>query len=81
MTTDILDERGKDYGDPVVNHARIAELWTAYLGHDVTAHQVAICFILAKISRLAQSPGHLDSYVDIDGYARIAAMCAKEGQA
>jgi len=78
---DILDERGRDYGDPVLNHARIAALWSAFLGTELTAHDVSICMILTKISRLAASPGHTDSYVDIDGYARIAALCAKEGQA
>lgn len=74
---DILSSRS-NYGDPVVNHARIAALWSAYLGREVTAHEVAVCMILVKISRLASDPGHLDSLVDIDGYARIAALCAQE---
>ena len=78
--SDILFERS-EYGDPVMNHSRIAALWSAYLGRDVTAHEVSICMILVKISRLASHPGHIDSLIDIDGYARIAAACAREGQA
>lgn len=72
---DILDVRGADYGDPVANHERIAALWSAFLGFEVSAHDVAVCMILVKVSRLASSPGHVDSLVDIDGYARIAAVC------
>jgi hypothetical protein len=77
---DIITER--TYGDPLINHARIADLWNAYLELDhqpLTAHDVAICMLLVKISRAKADPTHLDSYVDMDGYARIAALAAKEG--
>lgn len=30
--------------------------------------------ICVKIARLIQSPDHLDSWVDIAGYARVAVM-------
>jgi hypothetical protein len=75
---DVLIER--TYGDPVANHARIAALWTAYLelGRELTAHDVAVLMILVKVSRAKADPAHLDTYVDIDGYARIAALVAKE---
>jgi Domain of unknown function (DUF6378) len=74
---DILTER--TYGDPVGNHERIAALWSVILGTEVTAHSVALCCIAMKLSRAISDPQHLDSYVDIDGYARIAALIAKEG--
>lgn len=69
---DILEERAKDYGDPRPNHERIAGMWSAYLGTDVSAHDVAMCMVLVKVSRLKVTPDHADSYEDIDGYSRIA---------
>lgn len=69
----INGDRADIYGDPTVNHVRIARMWSAYLGHDISAHDVAICFILTKVSRLAASASHMDSYIDIAGYAALAA--------
>jgi hypothetical protein len=68
---EILNERQADYGDAGHNHRRIAALWSAYLGHHVSAHDVAICFILAKCSR-AKAGRRDDNYVDIAGYSEIA---------
>jgi hypothetical protein len=72
---DILDQRA-GYGDPTENHARIAALWTTYLGTEIRADQVAVCFVLAKISRSVTSPDNPDHYIDIKGYADIARECA-----
>lgn len=68
---DLITERGRDYGDPGTNHRRIAALWSAYLGHHVTAHDVAICMILVKASR-AKAGNRADNYDDIAAYAAIA---------
>lgn len=76
-TRSILDERALDYGDPVTNHARIARLWSAYLGVHITPEQVALCMVLVKISRLAHTPGHADSLLDAGGYIDIARQIAK----
>ena len=75
----IIKERGEDYGDPRPNHERIAHLWNAYLepATPITAHDVAICMILVKISR-AKAGSKLpngskrDNYEDIAGYSAIA---------
>jgi hypothetical protein len=40
----------------------------------VSAEQVALCMMLVKISRLCQTPDHLDSVVDIAGYSRTYEM-------
>ena len=79
MSDDIVEVRAADYGDPVANHERIARMWTGYLGFDVSAHDVAMMFILAKVSRMKVTPGHADSITDIDGYARIAGKIAARG--
>jgi hypothetical protein len=67
----IVEERGEHYGDPRPNHERIAAMWSAYLGHPVTAHDVAVCMILVKASR-AKAGRNPDNYTDIAGYAEIA---------
>lgn len=69
----IVQERGEHYGDPVVNWTRIAKLWSAFLGHEVTPHDAAVCMILMKVSRTKQGI-HIDNYEDMAGYADIAAM-------
>ena len=68
----LIEERGTSYGDPRVNHDRIADLWGAYLGTPITAHQVAICQVLLKLSRMRNDPHHLDNYDDAHAYLKFA---------
>ena len=68
-------DRTEDYGDPALSFIRIARMWTAIAGTSITPQQVAHMMIALKISRLQQQPDHLDSYIDIVGYARCAVMC------
>ena len=70
-------DRQGDYGPPAENFRRIALLWTAYLGRDVTPPQVAHMMALLKIARLARTPAHRDSSVDLCGYAALAAELAE----
>jgi len=70
-------DRDKDYGDPYDNMLRTAKLWSTYLGVDIRPDQVAILFTLAKISRLANTPEHLDSFIDSAAYMAIAAEVGK----
>ncbi|MEK9644558.1 MAG: DUF6378 domain-containing protein [Alphaproteobacteria bacterium] len=78
----ILDEaqalvcgaRREAYGHPRVNHAATAAMMEAYLRRrygvaQFDARDVCIFNILQKVSRLAQTPAHRDSLVDIAGYA------------
>lgn len=71
----IVEQRGQQYGDPRPNHERIAALWAAYLGHPITAHDVAICMVLVKASR-AKAGRNPDNYTDMAGYAEIAGELA-----
>jgi len=68
-------DRTTDYGNPVVSFDRIALMWSAITGADISAQQVAHMMICLKLSRLQTNPNHLDSYVDIVGYARCAVLC------
>lgn len=76
------------YGTPERNFARIAALWNAHLsnvGVIVGAEQrrvhpldVAVMCLMIKAARIAETPDHRDSYVDMVGYALCAAECALE---
>lgn len=71
-SADLIDgDRAKIYGDARENHERIATMWSAILGQDLTADQVYMCMIAVKLARLANTPDHEDSWVDIAGYAAL----------
>ena len=57
--------RAKDYGDAHENHERIAKMWSVLLEREVTVAQVYQCMIAVKLSRLIETPGHEDSWLDI----------------
>lgn len=74
---DILEEalrltsgdRQNAYGPPDQDFARTALIWTAILGKQVSAKEVALCMAGLKISRATWSDKR-DHYVDLAGYAR-----------
>lgn len=70
-TAKVLEERRDDYGDPVEQFRAIAERWSITLGTPITPSQVALCMIDLKLARLAYDPGHIDSMVDVIGYAAL----------
>jgi len=65
-------DRNKNYGTPLVNHQRIAQLWSVWLETEITPAQAAMCLALVKVARLIETPDHLDSFVDLAAYASIA---------
>ena len=69
-------DRNKNYGDPLVNHQRIANIWSVLLGIEVTPSQVALCLVGVKLARLVETPDHLDSFVDGAAYFAIAGEIA-----
>jgi len=73
--TAIVHERGVVYGHAIYNMDRIAKAVSAYIDYPLSAHDIPIINILQKISRLAESPGHEDSIVDICAYMAIYKMC------
>lgn len=68
-------DRQKDYGDKLQNFAQIAMLWQGTLAAKlqaaakITPEDVALLMIQVKIARLAKSPDHEDSILDVAGYA------------
>ena len=75
----VCGQREQDYGRPEDNFCRIAKLWNAYLGDNVTdTKDVAMMMALLKIARI-RSGGTDDCYVDLAGYAACAGEIAARG--
>ena len=70
-TAKVLEERRDDYGDPAEQFRAIADRWSITLGMPITPSQVALCMIDLKLARLVYDPGHVDSVVDVIGYAAL----------
>jgi hypothetical protein len=66
-------DRQQDYGDTQQSFNRIAKLWSAYKGVEITAQDVGFMMILLKVSRGASGTKR-DTIVDIAGYARCLEM-------
>lgn len=45
------EDRQEKYGDYDENLSRIAEMWSGFLGADISAMDVALMMVLVKISR------------------------------
>lgn len=66
-------DRNEDYGHPVHDFGRTAEMWSTLLNHKITARQVGLCMIALKLSRQFNKPKK-DNLIDIAGYARTIEM-------
>ena len=65
-------DRALEYGDKIINHGNIAKLWSAYLDHPLTGHEVAVMMCLLKIARTKLGKRTRDTYVDGAAYMAIA---------
>lgn len=65
----VCGEREQDYGSPEDNFNRIAIYWSAHLGMEITAEDVAVMMALLKIARIGTGTATDDSWVDLAGYA------------
>lgn len=76
----INGERQDQYGDICESWERIGKLWTALLNLDepITASQVGIMLAAMKLSRIAGSPEHADSYIDALAYIAGAGELATD---
>lgn len=80
----IQGDRQRDYGDKLQNFSQIAMLWQGTLATKlqpdaaITPEDVALCMIQVKIARLAKSPDHEDSLLDVAGYAGCMSLLQKE---
>lgn len=73
----VCGERDESYGGPEDSFRTIALLWENYLNArpsdvlpgEIGTEDVAVMMALLKIARLASNAGHMDSWVDLAGYA------------
>lgn len=72
-----VEDRLQSYGPPDENHKRTAEMWSTYLGVEVSPRAVCMLNALQKISRDCHAAKR-DNLVDIAGYARNAELVSKE---
>lgn len=78
--------RNVSYGEPQDDFACTAELWDSYITRitqvrglpSIRPSDISAMMILLKISRLANSPGEMDHWIDIAGYSAIGAEIASQ---
>lgn len=77
--SDTVRDRSGTHGAWQANLTGIAALWTAYLGHEVKASDVAAMMVLLKLSRAKVGRYVPDHGVDAAGYAGLwGAMAERE---
>lgn len=77
----INGDRAAAYGEPQENFGRVADLWNAQFGRKLKepfqSGDVALALVHLKLSRLANTPDHEDSFVDACGYLALGAEIAE----
>lgn len=68
-----FEHRRANYGLARHHFRDVAKSWSQLLGHEVSPQQVIACMIELKLARLRENPGHVDSIIDIAGYAAVMA--------
>jgi hypothetical protein len=67
----VTKDRQEAHGDAEANFGLIAAYWSAHLGRNIKSHDVAVMMALMKLARMKANPAHVDSAVDLAGYAAI----------
>jgi uncharacterized protein DUF6378 len=67
-------ERGEIYGHPEDNFSRLSIMANGLRDCQDPILREVLYMILSKVARLVHSPDHLDSWIDIAGYARTGTM-------
>lgn len=83
----VCGQREEDYGTPEDSFRLIAELWMPLIkacvpeGTDVCVNPdtVSLMMALLKVARIINNPEHLDSWVDLAGYAACGGEIAGGG--
>jgi len=76
--------RQSDYGDKLQNFTQIAMLFQGVLAMKlqaqacITPEDVAMLMMQVKLARLAKSPDHFDSIMDVAGYAACFSILQDE---
>lgn len=76
----ITDDRGAIYGHPLDDFSKIEALKAPLRACKNIEIRHALEMIAVKMARLVETPDHVDSIVDIAGYARCMVMIIQEQQ-
>ena len=71
IVSEVIDGRRGVYGEPTDPFARMAQMFSAILGHEVQPWQVPLLLIATKMIRTNQCPDYSDNSDDIEGYLAI----------
>lgn len=76
-TEAVTKDRTETHGNAMDNFRHTANLWSAYLGVNISAYDVCQMMVIAKISRSKMGKqDYADHYVDQCGYSALAAEMA-----
>lgn len=70
----VTADRRDIYGDPLDTYRRVSALRTVVDECPDPQLREIIGMVATKLVRLVQTPDHLDSWIDVAGYARTGAM-------
>ena len=77
--SELVAPRGSVYGPIRENHEQIAKLATQLTGIIFTPHDILMIMVAVKLSRIAKTPDHVDSYLDAINYLSFAGEIATDG--
>jgi len=69
----VSQDREREHGDASNNFKTISGLWSSYLGYYIPVESVPVMLMLLKVARTRENPSNIDNYVDMCGYASLAA--------
>lgn len=76
--SELVAPRGAVYGSIRLNHEKIARIAQELTGVGYTAHDILMVMVAVKLSRIARTPGHVDSYLDAINYLSFAGEIATD---
>ena len=78
QASEIISERGENYGGIEDNFQLVADLASLRLGRDIHPFEVATIRVCVKNARAFSDPTHIDSRLDAMNYEAFAAMFAND---
>ena len=74
-----MGQRAEEYGPPTENYRCIAEMWSAYLGVEITPYDYSQMMQLAKIGRNKTGEPDKDTHTDQAGYSLTTDLVWEDG--
>lgn len=78
-TQDTIKQRGDAYGPIQPSMERAAVFASLLIGKNLTAFDLSRIMMAVKLSRLSVDPKHVDSWLDLAGYAAISVELVDDG--